>query len=523
MAGKVRHLLNRDGRYFARLVVPAELRPYLANRSELRKALGPDRRVALALLPRAVSTLQHEIAVADRKRADATAQTPKAGRYPLTPEEIAQRSYVHRLAQDELARNAGHQWAGLSIDEGYVAQLRLGIAGRLRDVELDELVGARIRQFEAIGNTTAKIGSEDWRVLARALCISEYEALSRVAERDEGDFAGQPSHSIIADAKPIEDEKPPVWLRSLLDAYLKEREAGGTGQASRKRWTPVFEDLAQFIRHNDARKLTMQNLIDWKDTKLGTLSPKTISDVYLASVRTVLKWAVENNRLDKNVAADVRLRVAKPRRTREKGFTDSEAVAILKFVRAYKPTLQDNPANMELPQTTAAKRWTPFLSAFTGARISELTQLRKEDFRREGDDIVMRITPDAGTVKSGQYRDVPLHRQLVQLGFMEFVEASAEGPLFFPAKRRSASAIPAQTVSGRVTKWLQDSGLIPEGVGPSHGWRHRFKTVGQEEGVADRTLDAIQGHAGRTAGDNYGDVTIKAKARAIEKLPDYAL
>ena len=267
----------------------------------------------------------------------------------------------------------------------------------------------------------------------------------------------------------------------------------------------------------------MQHLIEWKDVKLKVLSPKTISDVYLASVRTVLKWAVENNRLQTNVAADVRLRVVKARRTREKGFTDVEAEAILRFARAYKPINLDNPANVELPQTTAAKRWTPFLSAFTGARISELTQLRKEDFRQEGDSIVMRITPDAGSVKSRQFRDVSLHRQLLQLGFMDFVHSSAAGPLFFLTKRRSASAILAQTVSGRVTRWLQESGLVPQGVGPSHGWRHRFKTVGQEEGIADRTLDAIQGHAGRTAGDKYGDVTVKAKARTIDKLPNYNL
>jgi hypothetical protein len=34
-------------------------------------------------------------------------------------------------------------------------------------------------------------------------------------------------------------------------------------------------------------------------------------------------------------------------------------------------------------------------------------------------------------------------------------------------------------------------------------------------------LDAIQGHAPRTAGDNYGDVTILAKKKGIDKLPGY--
>ncbi|TPJ72443.1 hypothetical protein FJ419_28000 [Mesorhizobium sp. B2-6-2] len=51
MAGRVRNLLNRNGRYFARLVIPKELRPYMDGRTELRTALGPDYRTALKALP----------------------------------------------------------------------------------------------------------------------------------------------------------------------------------------------------------------------------------------------------------------------------------------------------------------------------------------------------------------------------------------------------------------------------------------------------------------------------------------
>ena len=42
-------------------------------------------------------------------------------------------------------------------------------------------------------------------------------------------------------------------------------------------------------------------------------------------------------------------------------------------------------------------------------------------------------------------------------------------------------------------------------------------------GLSDRNIDAIRGHAGKTAGDGYGDVTIIAKEKVIEVLPDYNL
>ena len=39
-AGKLGYLLNREGRYFARLVIPKELRPYMDQKTELRSPLA---------------------------------------------------------------------------------------------------------------------------------------------------------------------------------------------------------------------------------------------------------------------------------------------------------------------------------------------------------------------------------------------------------------------------------------------------------------------------------------------------
>ena len=124
--------------------------------------------------------------------------------------------------------------------------------------------------------------------------------------------------------------------------------------------------------------------MEWRDARLNTLSPKTVSDVYLAAVRTVLNWAKVNDRLLANVAEDVRQEVPQNVRSREKGSTEKEnMLAILVAARDHVPAVTDNPANMELPQTTAAKRWTSVLCAFSGARVTEITQLRKRTFARK--------------------------------------------------------------------------------------------------------------------------------------------
>lgn len=523
MSGKVRHLLNRDGRYFARLVVPKELRPYLENKTELRQSLGADRRIALSSLPTAVAGLQHQISQAERRAQIDTGQPVEPGRYPLAFDQIALNNYHARLAFDEELRNASPYYSRVGIDDRLVLLLRSGIAGSLDDDTLETLVGSRIDHYRRLGNTTVKKGTQEWRTLARSMCVSELEALARVAERDDGDYNGKPENPILINLEPPVEELPPVSLKGLFNSYISELRANGKGEEAARRWGPVIHDLIYFQRSDDANKLTKKTLLDWKDDKLKTLAPRTVKDVYLTAVKAVLNWAVANDRLDVNIAQHVKLRVAAKVQSRPKGFTRDEATAILSMSLSYVAPNSDNPQTREAPQTSAAKKWAPLICAFTGSRITEVTQLRKSDIFEEDGIHVMRITPDAGSVKNGKFRDVPLHRQIIEQGFLEFVKASPDGPLFYLDSKRRSTANPAQTVSGRVSVWLQKQDVIPEGVSPNHGWRHAFKTTGRDAEIDTRILEAIQGHAARGVGDSYGDVTIIAKNKAIDRLPAFIL
>ena len=330
MAGKVRNLLDRDGRYFARLVIPKDLRPFMDGKLERREPLGPDYKTALKKLPGVLAGIQHEIALAERRAAAAGGRSVTVGRYPLAANQIALRNYQDRLAQDEALRNTDSQWASVSIDDVLVAQLRRAIAGQLSDADLAELVEHRIERFRQIGNTTAERGSDEWRLLARAVCISEYEALARVVERDDGDFSGMPTHPMLANAQAVPDPLPPVSLKGLFANYIAAKKLVGKARGTEKRWRPVFTDLAKFVGHDDARRLTKKNLMEWRDERLKSLLPKTVADVYLAAVRSVLAWAVENDRLDSNAAEKVRQDVPKNARNREKGFTVGEEEGISK-------------------------------------------------------------------------------------------------------------------------------------------------------------------------------------------------
>lgn len=537
---KIPFLLLRDGRYYARRVVSQELRSII-GKNELREPLGSDRRLAIERLPIAMVKINAQI---DHARMALAAQLERNGKAlaarsaPMSEDELARMHYQERLDLDLALRDLSDFWAGRSIDQGYVADTRAIAAGRASNEQIDEILGDVLRKYARRGNIAAEFGSTDWRRIARILADAELEALARTADRDEGiaiKDEHHPSHlAPVRKTVEIEPFVEPVSLRGLLDDHLKSLEAAGRGRSARKAWTPVFEDLISFVKQHrglkggasqqadDARRLTAEEIIAWRDAKLAVLSPKTVKDVYIASLKSVLARSVEDRKLVENAAANVKVRASAAPVTREKGFTDTEAASILMTCLNYVPADHANPANRESPHVTASKRWGPWLCALTGARVGEVLQLRKSDVREVDGIRFVRLTPEAGTVKARSYRDVPIHAQLTELGFLDFVARSEDGPLFY-AHGADASKLPAQAVYNRIAKWLRALGLIPDGVSPNHGWRHRFKTLAREAGLDPRVVDAIQGHTGRTASDGYGDVTLRAKKAAIDKLDTYKL
>ena len=566
MAGKLRYWKEKDGRFFARVAVPKRLQPYLDRpRGELIEALGADRRVALRIHPAAVARLQSEIAAAEQKVNAGTARQfeHQPARTPITTADFGRavwHRYEEALEEDETKRErypssseiaAEHDLLLKKVQSGQVATNALA----LFDASFDYLVlkearaldqyGREIRLLAlkrelAVGDThqvehevdeflkrhalVAEPDSAERSVLAKQMMRGEIEALNRSIERDKGDYTGKPSDPIVKPPAILRMEDP-VKISELWADYVKSRVQAGFLKDGGKRQGPVIKSLRTFVKHDDARRITKKDIIAWRDDLLSVkvLAAKTVSDIYLSTVRSLFGWAHENERLPENVAEKVRQ--PKPRKVlgREKGYTDTEALAVLRATRSHIPNPNQFGYVKETAHMTSAKRWAPLLAAFSGARISEVTQLRKEDIRKEGERWIARITPDAGSVKAGGYRDVPLHIQVVEQGFIDFVVASSSGPLFHGSTDPANFATAAQSISDELAKWLRGLGLVPKGVRPNYGWRDRLKTQALELGLTMRVIDAMQGHSGRTAGENYGDVTIIAKARVIDGLPHYGL
>jgi integrase len=100
-------------------------------------------------------------------------------------------------------------------------------------------------------------------------------------------------------------------------------------------------------------------------------SARTVRNTWLTASQTVYGWAKEHKHIPHNPFDEVKLTVPKKIQLREtQAFLPHEYRTILKA----SLKASDNPTPFE-----AAKRWVPWLLAYTGARPSEITQLRKRD------------------------------------------------------------------------------------------------------------------------------------------------
>jgi integrase len=173
------------------------------------------------------------------------------------------------------------------------------------------------------------------------------------------------------------------------------------------------------------------------------------------------------------------------------------------------------------PEHELARRWVPWLCAYTGARVSEITQLRGADVSQIDGVWCIRITPEAGSVKTDTARVVPIHEHLIEQGFPAVALAAGQGPIFYnPNRARGGSARGQYKRTGmRIAAWIKSLGI--DGVRPNHGWRHTFKTISLEAGIEERAADYIQGHASKGVGRSYGSNTVPALAKQLALFPRY--
>lgn len=518
----------RTGIFWLRKRVPDDLRG-VVGKTELTKSLGTrDPAVAKRLHAAALAEIETEWA-ALRKGASPSLTEAMV-------DEFEKAIFERWLAHHDGGRNVEPFWATRGFEDIWEPVLSLNVNDGTFSTEnpaehppqfpasysyddprlMEDRFGNPLRLFayqcgdEHAVERGLQVGDDDRLRLAKAAIRGIRRASqqmkprfgwgdSSAADVDTGQVAITSSRSAIAAGA----VGKPLSFSNLVEGWARERKPVEKTVYS---YQSVIDALKAFLGYDDARRLTADDLVAWKNHLIDLeLSGKTIRDAKLAPVRAMLQWAVDNRLLAENVAERITINVKVAQTKRVRSYTDDEAKIVLTAARKAKDPV---------------RRWLPFLAAYSGARVAELCQLRAEDVRTIHDIPCMVFAAEAGSLKNANSeRALPLHPALISEGFLAFAATVKQGPLFAdldPDRFGSRGSNGSKVLS----RWVRSIGLKDERLSPNHSWRHRLKTLGRRYGLALDNVNAITGHGRKDVAAHYGEYEMRALLRELEKIPD---
>lgn len=516
-----------------RICIPKDLWDAYGGRKDIRISLGK--------LDAAEAKVQaHRIRA--EKDAEFLAKRRELGLAPLevvhvTPDlavAIAQGVYALGLEQDEALRTS--QEAHVALNE--VAWLsrahhRLNIPPSASDAQWSPLMGLSDSAAEALAGINAIAEGRSAVSLARRQLLAVKPAAELVAKRMG--LAVDWSTPGAVDA-----------LRMSLEAHRRawrdrvQRDAGeaiatpemprapASAEGAQKQATHRLEDVfnkwkASGDNPTDAtvrKKRVAVRLYEefTQDAPIESLTPeqggefagwlltkckaeKTAKD-HLDNVKSLLNKATKAGGLGwlaENPWAGHRVKVRK--QNIRKPWTSENLVKLFEsplFLR------------YELPATRsaggAAAYWVPLLGIYTGARQSELCQLRVADIEAMADGWALHITCEAasdeegltetGTKTQESVRRIPVPRALVELGFIDYVNDTKQAGhvVLFPDVVRAPDRPAGEYFSDWFLIYRRAQGVDKRWV-DFHAFRHTAATRLIDAGVSDSVADYLSGHA----------------------------
>lgn len=526
------HIKRRGSTYYAQIAVPLDVQSIIGRKTMDQSLRTKDAAEAKRLLLDVLKEWHRQFD--DAKRGIAVA---KEQRRPLTNAQMAARLYKAQIALDAELRAQDDRYAGFEVDPDEARRFRDGFAGKLSNSELAELVGDRIERFREAGHHDHAPNSPEWRALAQDLCAARYEGMAREAERTEGDFSGKPDHPTLANAIPEPETAPEgETIMDLFDRYARENAKGITADTltQARRDVKLFADT---IGNIPPAKITGRHIGDWKDLlmqypvkaaeiaafrglsmrqiikKNETVKKPTISDRtvnrYLSAVGAFCDWLVTRRYLERNPVIGLHQSIDKTKRSTFP-FTADQMNKLFSsplFTGCQNDDDWHKPGNHMIRDH---RYWIPLVMLFSGARPGEIAQLAVADVRQEHGYWIMHITTEGEGDKSvktkGSMRVVPVHPELIRLGFLKYhaaVKATGETRLFPKATRNQRGQMVADFSRdfGRYLTRIK----IKNGRGLSlYSFRHGAADALRRAGYLDEQFGFILGHASATMTGRYG-------------------
>lgn len=282
------------------------------------------------------------------------------------------------------------------------------------------------------------------------------------------------------------------------------------------------------------RALTAPQLIARAETEnLPTLSHLTVKNRLMA-LSSVLSYAVRLGTLAENAVTASGVTGALTKAAKK----SSRAVARKHYLPQELKQIFSSPVfqgTWKPPRASFGEAWfwVPLLLYYTGARREEVAQMNATEVRCSEDDIwfldLLSTPDDEGleekrTVKTaGSRRKVPLHPDLIALGFVDYATSLPAKGQLFPLLEANPSGYYSVNFGKRWSEYLKKVVGLDSKVRPSHGFRHTFITLCREQGIPEELRDALTGHDNGAVSRKYGERALLPQLlEQVAKVPSVA-
>ncbi len=516
--------------YQFRLVVPEPLRELIGKR-EIKHTLSSDYRAAsrearlLAvqagrLIDEARDTLAARQAPVDGLAAYLAQPVDKRLKpiTTVTPELIAglRALWLSSLDADLAWRQAGISEEDYNELSSNIATNKAHLAQALSRGDIDAFI-PMVRQLVHLrGYELCITESEERRLVYEFLPAVQhgYDLLERRQ-------AGRLETPEPSDVPPL----PAVWepapsatagmtWEQLFDHWRNDRErpANTVYEATR-----VLAMLRQRLpKHTAPTTLTRAQVVEWLrfERDDNGNSPATLAKK-ANLVGAMFSMAVKDELLDKNPFAHLDHARFAPKKGVEnpdgrRPFTAEELQRIFSADGVFSASSRGGGGYH-------ARVWIPILALYTGMRLDEICSLTVDDVLTSP---VAHLVVRQGKTQSS-VRKVPLHPELVSLGFLPYVASlrqAGKKSLWPELKGKNAQGVDSRVAGKAFTNMKQRLGLPVNVV--FHSFRHTFKDVCRNALISREIHHALTGHEmGTSVGDTYGDgFSIAVLAEQVGKI-----
>lgn len=399
-----------------------------------------------------------------------------------------------------------------------------------------EFIAAREAQHATSGSTLSKSTppqSRDWAPFASRGHEEVHDELNAIESSDDRDDQAEQYEDavsrtmlVIAEARRrlgIEDAEPratalakrggatqkPLPLADAVSLWENERKPSQRSARAHELTAEVFERLTGI---SDAARIQRSDVIRFRQLALDEGQSQTNVRKHLAALRTVLGLCHALDRLPENAAAGVSQDVQKAPGDRRQPFAADHIRLI------FGQPLDTRPE----------RHWIPRLLLWTGARITEIAQLRPGDVHEveytdeEGRPskhwvIEIRDEADGQSVKTaGSRRRVPLHAELIDAGFLTYRLARAKDEWLFDLRTDTYGSRGVR-ISEALNAWLRQIGIKDRRY-VVHSFRHHFANACRDSGIAENETAALMGHTDGSVHRRYGSMPLGPLVRAMLRL-----